>query len=238
MITLKSIRDYPSAGLSGDTGLGNKLFQIAAVIGMAVKHGYDFGFEKWESQEYFINPLPPVIEGDYPVKEFGWDYSNEWIPDNVAVQGYFQDYRYWIHCVDLIKHYFETIVSGIGLCNEDIIGIHFRAYGDSDIHPECDWDYYSKALELLPKKKIIVFTDNIDRAKKVIPLDCEFISNSPIDDFINLKNCEYIISSNSTFPWWAGVLGGSKVIIPSKWFGGRKANLSTEGFNYPGFIKI
>jgi hypothetical protein len=121
----------------------------------------------------------------------------------------------------------------------DTIGIHFRAYGNSEIHPECDWSYYERALMCCSAgKRLVVFTDDIERAKKVIKIDCEFRSGIPIEDFYQLSTCDIVICSNSTFPWWAGFLSHKKVIIPSKWFGGRKSHLSTEGFNYPGFIKI
>jgi hypothetical protein len=40
-----------------------------------------------------------------------------------------------------------------------------------------------------------------------------------IDDFFQMYNAEFLISSNSTFSFWAGYLGNSKILLtPKKWY--------------------
>lgn len=237
MITLKDSNKYTNAGVICDSGLGNKMFQIAGTIGIAIRNGWSYGFEEWESQEYFVNPLLKVNEFDYPIHEIGWDFSNELVPDNVALHGYMQSFRYWKFCEETIRYYFEMK----DICEplENTIGIHFRAYGNSEIHPECDWEYYERALQCFSKDKTkVVFTDNIERAQMVFNDRFEIRSGTPIEDFYLLSKCDGIISSNGTFPWWPAWLSGCKTVLPLRWFGGRKSHLSTDGFNYPGFIKI
>ena len=237
MITLESIRKYPPADIIGDTGLGNKMFQIAGTIGIAKRNNLEYGFEEWESQKYFKNRLPEVDNSEYILKELPWGYSPVDTIDKTAIQGYMQDYRYWHEYSDIIRYYFEMQDICQPLTNT--IGIHFRAYGETDVHPECDWSYYDKAIMCMPAgKRLVVFTDNIERAKKVIKFNCEFRSGVPIEDFYLLSRCDAVICSNSTFPWWAAWLSGGKTIIPSRWFGGRKSHLSTTGLHYPNWIKI
>ena len=101
----------------------NQMFQIAGTIGLATKHGYDFAFPEWKNwdekerfsgtddinmQEWFKNPLP-LYEGDeLPEYNIPWGFREyTTIPDNVSLLGHMQSEKYFLHCKDLIKHYFE-----------------------------------------------------------------------------------------------------------------------------------
>ena len=154
------------------------------------------------------------------------------------LQGYMQSEKYFAHCADVVRHYFE--MKPICETLKNTVGLHFRAYyseGVADTHPEQTKEYYLKALEHFPGLTSVVFTDNIERAKDVIGLDCEYVSNTPIEDFYQLKNCDGVIMSNSSFSWWAGWLGG-KTVAPSVWFGGRKAHFDTSDLYADKFIVI
>jgi hypothetical protein len=81
--------------------------------------------------------------------------------------------------------------------------------------------YYTEALKLLPEKRIVVVTDNIEAARNAIGIDCEYISNSPIEDLYLLTQADYLILSNSTFSWWGAWLSNAQIIIaPNHWFSG------------------
>jgi len=95
-------------------------------------------------------------------------------------------------------------------------------------------DYYRRALTLVfdPKKylKIWVFSDEIEKAKQLIPKDFdEFVRWFPKTNETSAETLEkmrlghaYIIG-NSTFSWWAAFLSktpNAPTIAPSPWFQG------------------
>lgn len=234
MITGADMGVYSSADKKVNGGLGNKMFVIASTIGIAVKQGYDFGFN-WNNQEYFVNPLPK-LEGKFRPIGVPWGYHDVVCADNSILHGYMQSEKYFDHCADLIRHYFEMKPICEPLVNS--VGIHFRDYtteGVVSCHPEPTTEYYHEALKEFPGLEPVVFTDNIERAKKVVALDCEYISKSPIEDFYLLKNCDGVIGGNSSFSWWAGWLG-KKAVMPKIWFGGRKAGYNTNDLYAKKFI--
>ena len=82
---------YSGLGVRGN--LGNQLFQIAAVIGIAKKYQHDFFFPEWKYEDYFENELPPGIIDDsfVPLKEKEFNF-HEW---NIAQDGNY-DLRGWL----------------------------------------------------------------------------------------------------------------------------------------------
>ena len=89
----------------GDIGLGNMMYFIAGVIGIATKNGYDYGFFPWKDQEWFENSLPRN-DTEYPQFNIEWGFHGFNVPDNVSVYGYMQSFKYIEHCEDLVRHYF------------------------------------------------------------------------------------------------------------------------------------
>lgn len=237
MITAVNMGNYQKADSQICSGLGNKMFIIASTIGIALKNGLEFGFN-WENQEYFVNPLPELHPAGYKRLNVPWGYHDIVCQDNSLLVGYMQSEKYFAHCANVVRHYFQMKPICEKLYNK--VGLHFRAYsveGVSNVHPEPSREYYLKALEHFPGLTPVVFTDNIERAKEAIGIDCEYICNSPIEDFYQLKNCDGVIMSNSSFSWWAGWLNG-KAVAPSQWFGGRKANLDTNDLYCKGWTVI
>jgi len=222
MITFRNewFSNRPKANVKGDITFGNILFFIAGTIGIAIKNGYEYGFPEWHNSEYFVNPLPQVKSGSYtkieiPEGDF-WGFN---VPDNSSIFGYMQSEKYFEHCSDLIRHYFT--LKDMGETYKDCVLIHCRNY--APIHlaigfTNMSHDYYMQALKHLPDRRIIVITDNIEEARKTIGLDCEYISNTPIEDFYQLAHAEYLIGSNSTFGWWGAWLSGAKAVFPADWF--------------------
>ena len=149
-----------------------------------------------------------------------------------------QSEKYFAHCADLIRYYFEMKP----ICEklDNTVGLHFRAYSQEEVtavHPEQTREYYIEALTHFEGLTPVVFTDNIPKAKRAIGLDCQYIRNTPIEDFYQLKNCDGVIMSNSSFSWWAGWLSG-KTVAPSRWFAGRKALLDTNDLYADKFIIV
>lgn len=205
-----------------DWRLGNAMFAIASTIGRAKKNRALYGFKPWDYAYMFKNELPPVTKPYIPLK------------------GYMQDYREFDVCTNIIRHHFTPKPCAPPLPN--YVFIHFRAYSDEgveDRHPEQDSEYYKKAMSFFPKyTKFVLFSDNIEKALKVVPM-CDVFSEWKMEsDFYQMSTCQGGIISNSTFAWWAGWLTGGKVVAPSKWFSGKKETMTTSGYYPSNFIRL
>lgn len=193
---------YDKLGQNGR--FGNQLFQIASTIGMARELKMDYGFPVWEYQKYFVNQLPLRR------------------PDSRSLKGYLQDYKLFANCEEEIRKLFTMNFGEIDMTDE--VFIHFRAYsnegeGISRYHPEQTKEYYEKAIQQFEGKQFIVFTDDIQKAKKVLPSEYTFVKSTvEIEDFYMMSNCDGGIISNSTFSWWAAWLMNKKTVIPKNWF--------------------
>lgn len=223
MITCSAINYRAKANVKADVSLGNRLFRIAGVIGIATKNGYEYGFPMWWQQEFFTNPLP-VFEGqlkkqrlpaNYKGYDFGFMGFN--FRDGADYDSEFGSWKYFEHCSDLIKHYFTLIQQ----CEpfKDKILIHYRNY-KQDGWNKLKSDYYDKALSLFPQKETIVITDDIEAAFNTLGSGHVYCSSTPIVDFYLLCNTDYLVMANSTFSWWAAYLSGAKTVAPLNWYAG------------------
>lgn len=230
---------------------GNAMFEIAGTIGMAVKHGYDFAFPYWKDydeqerfsgkddidiQKHFKNPLPLLPEGFEAKRavQIPWGFHDIQIHDGSDLIGHMQSEKYFLHCNDLIKHYFtfkhETEK------RVDTVAVHFRGgdYG-GDYHPTCSADYYKEAHSYFESGfKFLLFTDDPERAKNVIPFDYELVDEpDPMKAMELMTKCDAHIIANSTFSWWGAWLADSRqVIAPRRWFGPAASKLTTKDI-YP-----
>ena len=107
------------------------------------------------------------------------------------------------------------------------VAMHIRR-GDyvrlKDIHLVCDTDYYLKAAELFPNKKIVIFTDDeaaIRNEFNIQKLGWKIMKTDSDLDALEKMSCfKNIIISNSSFSWWASKLGVKcdVVVAPSRWY--------------------
>lgn len=169
----------------GYTGfLGNVMFQAAATIGIAKKHGMDYVFPYKDFYDVFqlqvpqrsVEELSKMPTVDYA--ERGFHYSEVNLnPDlNYNLTGYFQSKKYWAHCEDLIRETFKfksadffkkDVPDGANSktypksTNAVPVSIHIRR-GDycnlPNHHPVLTMDYYNAAIDkmysLLPGKNL------------------------------------------------------------------------------------
>lgn len=220
----------------------NQLWQIAGVIGIARKNGFDFGFLEWKNhdglnfesdididvQKHFVNPLP-LFDGTI-LHEQGipWGYHDVRLTRNTDVIGHFQSLKYFEHCLDEVRYYFR-------MRNEppasDSVAVHYRAkdYG-SDYHPRMPVEYYDEAMGLFPGAKFLVFSDDISEAKNLFGASVEYSDGNYIEDFKLMKTCQHFIIANSSFSAMAAVLGEhpeKRVVAPRPWFG-KSAGITGE----------
>ena len=201
-----------------DCSLGNMMFFIAGTIGIALKNGYSFGFPKWNNNEFFVNELPEREQQDYTRLDIDWGFNGFDIPDGVSLFGWLQSEKYFEHCEGVIRYYLTPKRLIIPI--KDTILIHYRAYPGSlsNIFILLQKDYYRAALAELPDKRVLVITDNVTQAKTVLGDDYEYVSNTPIEDFVLLANADYLVMSNSSFSWWGAYLSKAKTVAPNQWF--------------------
>lgn len=85
--------------------------------------------------------------------------------------------------------------------------------------------YYRRALEKLdPDLPVVVVSDEPDRVRAAFRSDprIRVEANDEIIDFLLLRNASEVVSSNSSFAWWAAWLNeqpGLRVIAPRWWLG-------------------
>ena len=225
--------------------LGNQMFQVASVIGLATRFGYEYGFPLWVNHdhknrfgsqeniniyEYFQNPLPLAGETDCDrFVHWGWHDLYD-LQDRTNITGHLQSERYFEHCQELIRYHFELKDKSNGV-PEDAICIHVRR-GDYDdnYHPTLKADYYMAALREMPIGPVYVFSDSPDEAEQMLGDDFIYVrGNHYMKDLQMMAQCRHFILSNSTLCWWGWWLSGKKgkVVAPSRWFG-RIAGISPQ----------
>lgn len=215
--------------------LGNNLFQISAVIGIARANGAEPVLPPWRYAEAFPGVKKYIKQVDWRghdvlhVRELA-DYKYQPIEferiNNVCLlRGYFQSYKYWQHCEDEVRDVlypaedYQVTDTGVNCA------VHVRR-GDylnkPHIHPVQDVDYYQRAMEIMAPNvySFIGFGDDrhwiIDNLKGLRTM----ATGNEVEDFAAMMACDYHIIANSSYSWWAAYLARSQhVIAPRKWSG-------------------
>jgi hypothetical protein len=199
----------------GDTGIGNLMYFIAGTIGIALKNGYEYGFPEWVLTPYLKNDLPLFNDPGLPEVVLDWGFHGFDYPDNVSLCGQMQSPKFFNHCIDLIRYHFE--LKDITEPIKDAIVMHYRNYSYPYFH-NLTKDYYLRALQKLPDRRVVVITDDIEAARKVLGNEFEYQSNTPIMDFYLGVKADYLVIANSSFSCWWSYLSGVKTIAPYRWY--------------------
>lgn len=227
--------------------LGNNLFQRAAAIGYAIKHGL----------EYNTTGNRPRF-GNYKIhhiREIAHHFNSLPAPaaNHVILEGYFQSEKYFSHCREEVLKVFGYKWEYI----PNVCSIHLRR-GDyllyPDKHPVINADYLDQAIEYICDTTgvngFIVFSDDIPFTQQLIEsrmyhgCSFEFIEGRPEkEDLEFMSSCAHNIIANSSFSWWAAWLNQNpdKVVVsPSKdnWFGPGNKHLDTSDLIPDSWIQI
>jgi hypothetical protein len=225
--------------------LANQMYQIAGVIGVARRNGFDFAFPQWinwdhkerfgssedcDIYKHFENQLPlydgPTLP-DHPVE---WGYHDVNLSHSVSLSGHFQSEKFFEHAIDEFKWYMR--MKDEPALNH-YVAIHVRR-GDYDdrYHPRIPESYYRAAMAHFPDRKFLVFSDDIDACKGMFGSDVEYSEGRDyLEDFKLMKRCHSFIIANSSYSAMAAVLGDApdkKVIAPRPWFGPAYAQIDGE----------
>lgn len=227
-----------SIGRGGLGRFGNQAFVIAGVIGIACRSGQPFGFPKWVNHdnagfglpvhnmdEYFVNPLPPIV--NVPFQDYGyfWGYRDINLPTgNWNIDAHMQSDKFFLDYLPMIRHYFRMKDEPE---QNEYVAIHYRAGDYSEdpnaYHPRCSKEYYEEAMKKFPEgTKFLVFTDGKQDWINKMGEGFEFANGNYIEDFRLMKRCKSFICANSSFSAMAAILGEhpeKKIVCPSRWFG-------------------
>lgn len=226
--------------------LGNQLFQKAAAIGYAMKHGLVYDIESYRPRfgNYLIHHIRESAHNFMPLP------APAPAAKHVILEGYFQSEKYFDHCrEEVLKAFGFNWELRQGWCSIHVRRGDYLLYPDK--HPVVPYDYLKLAVVLIYQKtgceNFHVFSDDIPWCKSVFEQCKHNIvyseGHTPEEDLILGSCCEHNIISNSTFSWWQAWLGQNpnKVVIsPSKdnWFGPGNAHLDTSDLIPESWIQI
>lgn len=245
--------------------MGNFLYQTAAAIGYAKKHGLKYSVPS-QTNDAKWNPLylQHLVDANFEqgredilINEVGHDYQEipfeeAWRNQYIQLNGYWQSYKYYdfmmAELLDLFNFPYEM--------NKGVCSIHVRR-GDYLLyptrHPVVTVEYLSKAINTIIDRvgigiKFKIFSDDIEWCKDAIPGIygelCEFSEGkTELEDLILMANCEHNICSNSTMSTWASELNRNPnkiVIVPSEdnWFGLDNKHLEVKDMYRPEWVQI
>lgn len=232
-----NIATFSPLGYMGE--LGNQMFQIAATIGYARKHGKLPIFPAWTckitgrnyTSEIFKGPINQSFDSSFPLnnRHTYHDLSYIEIPymeGNVDLVGYFQSEKYFENCQDEIRSIFsprENIKTYIEnkyrdiLNNDQKVSLHIRtarrSSNDYDVHSSADSNFIKQAQVIFGDKLYVIFTDNIEFTESLIPSDMNHIIVKGEENYIDLFMMTYfneMVVSSSTFGWWGAWLNQNK----------------------------
>ena len=201
---------YNAIGSNG--GLGNQMFQYAALRGIAAHLNYDWVIPKqidYGTSNYGLFEcfkMESVLENNFGITNYNSistgcsEFNNEFFnkcPDNINLHDYFQTEKYFKNVEQIIRKDFlfkEDILESCleimdGLLNP--IFIHIRR-GDyvkiQHAHKLCDIEYYKKALQFFSKDcNVLIFSDDIDWCKEQTLFDDDRFLFSESKIFYNHK---------------------------------------------------
>lgn len=136
---------------------------------------------------------------------------------------YVQNPAYFDYYKDDIKKWF-----GDGIERIDKVAIHLRQ-GDYVNNPFyvnlSESDYYQEAIKNFPNESFLVFSDDIEFAKKFFVGEVFTFSEgkSEVEDLNLMASCKHQIIANSSYSYWAAYLNPNKdkiVVAPSykRWY--------------------
>jgi hypothetical protein len=220
-------------------GVGNQLFQVAAGYAYAKKHNKilyintsGWTASQGSSPEIYKSTLfknflysSPVTRDVIGISEKGCDFSE--IPQSVgsvSLNGYWQSLKYF-------EEYKDEFLPLLGMSDdikfkptENDVCFHIRR-GDylkfARIHHVCNTEYFNKLFDKFSDKNIYVLTDSQDYVlDEFRNKDFKLVTtSSDLEDLTFMSRFNNIVCSNSSFSWWASLIGGAKnVYVPSRWY--------------------
>lgn len=221
-------------------GIGNQLFIVAAGYAYSKKYNKDIVIDAdgWSTSQgnsclsYKDNIFKNIEYGSsssesiHNISEKRFNYDElPFVDGSVAITGYFQSLKYF----EDYKNEFLSLISlpdvEMPILKNKNVAFHIRR-GDylkyKDKHYVCNTEYFNNQFENFKGYQINLFTDSPEHVSKEFETyDFNLIkSSSDLMDLSMISKHDNIVCSNSSFSWWASLLGTPKnqIIVPDKWF--------------------
>lgn len=226
--------------------LCNQLFQIAAVVALAVRNNDKYVFPPWTYENDFNlhNCFSNHITNTDTYIEPHFHYTPISYRPTLNLYGFYQTERYFEDCQDLIRRLLTPKI-GYGI-KYNTTSIHVRR-GDylnfKKEYVQLDMNYYKAAMNVIQSKHYIVFSDDIPWCKtKFIGPEFTFAeNNSAVTDLALQVSCANNIIANSSYSWWGAWLGNHPdkiVVAPKKWFGPSLSYNNTKDLYLPQWLLV
>lgn len=225
------------------------MFQIAVTYALARDNNTECAFDFTGAVKYQgcsaskyadsifrgFTSLPTGWKPKITFKERGMEYRDVMVIDGMALDGYFQNERYFFKYTDEIRRYFrdESIIEFLrgyyagSLKNS--LSVHIRR-GDYLRFPDTfhilDTSYYIEAIKRVCRDSkieyIFVMSDDIKWCRENIKDDRIVCVTGHPDhhEMLLMSMCSHNVISNSTFSWWGAWLGETKdktIVAPDRW---------------------
>lgn len=216
--------------------MGNFLFQAAAAMGYAWRHGMEFTLPNTTRDpvhnpiylQHLVNPwwdesLPQVVIDE---KTHGYQelpFQEDWRGKNIILNGYWQSEKYFLSFRDRILEAFGYP----WILRREVVSVHVRR-GDylrlTQKHPPVPKEWYEEAMRKFPGYRFCFYSDDIAWCEETFGHrdDVSFSKGQDEEqDLISMSCCEHHICSASTFSWWGAWLNRNDekhIIIPRLWF--------------------
>lgn len=234
--------------------LGNQMFQIASVIGIAMANEHDYVFPEWAYSKYMSRQLPTgIIQAD-KIDEVGFHYGEIKVGQgNFDIVGYLQSWKYFdqfefefLGYLTLADDHMAAVDRLAASLGDNTCSIHIRRTDYVNLaqhHPVMPLSYYEQAMKIIGDCTYVVFSDDIQWCRDNLKGKFVFIDEKHPDiyDLVLMSKCKHNIIANSSFSWWGAYLNSNpdkKVIAPNKWFGPAYNNLNTSDLIPENWTKI
>jgi hypothetical protein len=237
--------------------LGNQMFQVASVTGIAEKMGTKAVFPHWRYSQYFKGEVTKyILNNTYKIPETVYHYNEalHLLPNDkdYDLYGFFQSEKYWNKETILKQFAFDdAFVTDIKkefakALSKPHVAISVRR-GDFVNNPnyfQLPITYYLNAYykHFGAEYNVIIFSDDLEWCKthfRALPNVYYAAHLSDIEQLCLMSLCENHIISNSTFSWWGAYLSQSEnVYRPEKNLAGKLAKENSEKDYWPKEWKV
>lgn len=254
---------YVNFGKPFAGNLGNNLFQIASLLGMARRYGTTLVLPAdWKYADCFHRlvtmlkdclPEPTVwLEEPYFQCALGYfdQFRGEFVETVVNVKGWLQTEKYWAPYAGEIRSVLEFTPDLLGRIVEE--NIQYRRHefvavsvrrGDYVGNPNYELlpiEYYISALNhFFPAHRVMVFSDDMLWCKSAFSRRQGVYyadTYGPIEQLCFMSTFKNFVLANSTFSWWGAYLAPDRAVVirPAYHFGRKWEGKINWTDYYPG----
>jgi len=235
-------------GIGNSGRFGNQIFQLAALIGIAEKNGYNikipventgspftfFDLAKQEAEPTGMELRRPFLIPDEYFAPFAKIVE---VVKQRYQEPFFQSEKYFKHAEQKVREVLtfrpeirQQAEMELAKVKDDAprVSIHVRRgdyVANSANHTVTGMEYYAEAINKFFSKepyRFVVFSDDPDWCKEMFEGGHIVDINNSYVEMCMMSMCDHHIIANSSFSWWGAWLNPSPkkiVTAPSLWFG-------------------